>query len=120
MTSTGPMAFPPLPQHSLGWSADIHTAHEIVKKTYDEALRVLRSDGFPDPIRVSFHIDALTSTALPILEALPSGAGHEDECLPDEWVVGVAGLIEQAVQNLREMEHVVSRLSVQFSARGPY
>lgn len=111
-----PVIFPPLPQHNNGWPADICAAHEIIKRTYEQALDVLRSDGLPDPIRVSFHVDALTSTALPILEALiPGGAIHEDESLPHEWLMNAARLIGQAVRDLRDMAHVVNMLFVQFS-----
>jgi len=88
-------------------------------KTYDQALYyVLRFNGFPDPTWVSFHIDALTSTALPVLEALiPSSASHENECLLHEWVVAVVTLIEQAVRNLQDMSHVVNTLFALFSVR---
>jgi len=119
MTPTAQRVFPLLPWHNLGrWPADIHAAHEIVRKTYDHAACVLRSDGFPDPTRVAFHIDALSSKALPLLEALiPSGASHEDKCLPLEWIVGVAELLGQVIQDLQAMGHIVNTLSVQFSVR---
>jgi len=108
--------FPPLPRHRNGWPADICAAHEIMKRTYEQALDVLRSDGLPDPIRVSFHVDALTSTALPILEALiPIGTIHEDESLPHEWLMDAARLFGQAVRDLQDMAHVVNMLFVQFS-----
>lgn len=118
MSSTTLLAFPPLPQHSLGrWPADIDAAHRTLKKMYDQALYVLRSDdGFPNPTRVSFHIDALTSTALPILEALVpcSSASHDgNEYLPQDWVVSVAELIGKAVRDLQDMAHVVDTLEQQ-------
>ena len=119
MTSTIQSLFPPLPQHNLGgWPADIHAAHEVIRKAYDHATCVLQSDGFPDPTQVAFHINALSSNALPILEALiPSSASDEDEHLPLEWIVGVAELLGQAVQDLQAMAHIVNTLSVQFSVR---
>ena len=116
MATAQPMMFPPLPQHNNRWSADICATHEIIKRTYEQALDVLRSDGLPDPIRISFHVDALTSTALPILEALiPGGAIHEDESVPHEWLMDAARLIGQAVRDLWDMVHVVNMLFVRFS-----
>ncbi|KIM59842.1 hypothetical protein SCLCIDRAFT_9868 [Scleroderma citrinum Foug A] len=96
------------------WPAEVHEAYEVIKKTYDQAVCVLRSDSSSDPTRVTFHIDALSSTALPILEALiPSSISYEDECLPIEWIVGVARLLGQAVQDLQAMAHVANTLEQQ-------
>ncbi|KAI6013033.1 hypothetical protein EDC04DRAFT_2609426 [Pisolithus marmoratus] len=89
--------------------ADIHAAHETLKKMYNQGLFALHSDGFPDPTWVSFHINTLTSTALPILEALITSASHEDGYLPHEWVVGVARLIGQTVQDLQDMAQQAAR-----------
>ncbi|KIN95034.1 hypothetical protein M404DRAFT_34491 [Pisolithus tinctorius Marx 270] len=110
MSSIAQLVFPPLPQPSLGrWPANIQAAHRTIKKVHNQALYVLQSDSFLDPTWVSFHIEALASTALPILEALlPSSASHEDEPLPQEWLVGVARLIGQAVQDLQDVAQVVN------------
>ncbi|KAI6039377.1 hypothetical protein EDC04DRAFT_2895313 [Pisolithus marmoratus] len=112
--STSQLAFPPLPQHNCGrWQADILAAHETLKKMYNQALFVLHFDGFLDPTQVSFHIDTLTSTVLPILEALIPGANHEDGHLPHEWVVGVARLTGQTVQDLWDMAQVINAFKQQ-------
>jgi len=98
-----PLSLPPLPER-LGiagnWSAEIQTAYEIVQRTYNYALRVLRADG-ADPTRIAFHIDALSTTALPILEALiPDLDGDDSTSLPAEWLVNVATILGCMVSNL--------------------
>ena len=122
MTSTAQRVFPLLPRHYHGgWPADVHNAYEVIKRTYDQAVCVLQSDSSSDPTRVAFHVDALSSTALPILEALiPSSASHEDECLPVEWIMGVGRLLGQVVQDLQALAHVANTLSVRFCVRELY
>ena len=108
--------FPPLPERDLGpWPPDIQAGYAIVERIYNHASQVLRSDGFPEPTRIAFHVDALESTALPILKALvPDVSAPEEECLPQEWVVGAAQQVEMAVQDLQDMVEAVTAMSVPF------
>lgn len=63
-------AFSLLPESDRGpWAPDIQVGYAIVEWIYNEATQGLRSDEFPESTRIAFHINALSSTALPILKA---------------------------------------------------
>ncbi|KAL4080551.1 hypothetical protein J3A83DRAFT_4184577 [Scleroderma citrinum] len=86
------------------WPADVQAAHEVIQRTYNRAVHVLQCGGSPDPMQIAFHINALSSMALPVLKALISSGTHgsENECLP--WVVkafkqhnvGVPDLVQES------------------------
>jgi len=103
-----PSSLPPLPERAGRWSAEIQAAYETVQRTYDYAIRVLRADG-ADPTRIAFHMDALSTTALPILEALvPDLDDDNSASLPVEWLVDVAAILGCTVSNLELLGKTVN------------
>ncbi|KAL4066457.1 hypothetical protein V8B97DRAFT_2025423 [Scleroderma yunnanense] len=105
MASFEELTFPLLPENSLTpWPADVQAAHEVIQRTYNRAVHVLQCGGSPDPMQIAFHINALSSMALPVLKALISSGTHgsENECLPCEWLVDLqdmAGVVKAFKQH---------------------
>lgn len=105
-----PLSLPLLPE-TKNWSAEIQAAYENIQHTYDHAIRVLRAEG-ADPTRIAFHVDAISSNALPILEALTPNASNTDsdsesdemsESLPVKWLADVAMVLGCVVSGLEHL-----------------
>lgn len=103
-----PLSLPLLPE-TKNWSAEIQAAYESVRRTYNHAIRVLRADG-ADPTRIAFHVDAILSNAIPILQALVPDIDSDDnlESLPVEWLANVATQLGRAVTNLEHLGTTVN------------
>lgn len=83
------------------WSAVVHTAHAQLQNTYNHALRIFLDDG-GHLTRIVFHIDRISTEALPLLFDLsPSPDEAPDGILPIERLETVSGLLGQAVYDLR-------------------
>ncbi|KAG1848048.1 hypothetical protein DFJ58DRAFT_796677, partial [Suillus subalutaceus] len=100
------LSLPLLPE-TKNWSAEIQAAYENIQHTYDHAIRVLRADG-AEPTRIAFHVDAISSNALPILEALTPDADNTDsdemsESLPVKWLADVAMVLGCVVSGLEHL-----------------
>ncbi|KAF7987119.1 hypothetical protein HWV62_321 [Athelia sp. TMB] len=73
-------------------------AHQIIDDIYTRALRVLRQDD-SDPLRPHFHIDSISSDAIPVLEALE----RDEELHMDgmsQWLEEVAAVLGHLVVHL--------------------
>ena len=81
--STLPPTLPGLPYTSHHtWSANIQTAHQVLANIYHQAFTVTQQGDAADPLRLAFHIDTITSDAIPILSAIEEEAEAKD--CPDE------------------------------------
>jgi len=115
-----PLSLPLLPE-TKNWSAEIQAAYKNIQHTYDHAIQVLRVDG-ADPVHIAFHVDAISSNALLILEALiPDGAtvNLDDnlESLPVKWLDDVAAMLGCAVSDLEQLGTTVNEQEVIFFNR---
>lgn len=109
--------FPHLParaQNTVLWPAAVREAYKFLESTYNHATHVLLVDG-ADPTRISFHVDRITSRALPILMELTSDSdeahidGLHEDTLPEAWLDAVATLLGQVV--LSELQSLGTTLS---------
>jgi hypothetical protein len=107
---TFPTTFLSLPSRDphKTWSANIHAAHRVICNLYRHASAVLHLED-ADPAQVSFHINAVTSDALPILQAMEdeppslfSDASSESSRLPCEWLSAAAQQLGNLVVALRD------------------
>jgi len=95
-----PSIFPPLPEHADGpWPVHIVTAHNLTNDIYVHALRVL--DENSDPSRAAFHIDAITSDAIPVLSAIEEEKKNRNIKISDDWLFENAKLLGNLVVSLR-------------------
>ncbi|KAG1886264.1 hypothetical protein F4604DRAFT_1917997 [Suillus subluteus] len=96
------LSLPLLPE-TKNWSAEIQIAYENVQHMYNHAIQVLQADE-ADPTHIAFHVDAISSNALPILEALvpDSDINSDDmlESLPVKWLADVATILGCVVSRL--------------------
>lgn len=87
-----PTALPQFPSRMLNqnpWSANIRTAHDTLSDIYRRAHRILSQED-ADPIQLTFHIDAVSGDAIPLLEALARDPqGHEMQ----DWLSHTAHLL---------------------------
>ncbi|KAG2351552.1 hypothetical protein BDR07DRAFT_1501032 [Suillus spraguei] len=117
-TQTIDASSPSLPSSLLllpetrNWLAEIQAAYENIQHTYNNAIQVLRADS-ADPIHIAFHVDAISSNALPILEVLIPDNGIDSdldtlESLPVKWLAEVATILGCVVSCL---EHLVATVN---------
>jgi len=71
-------------------------AHKYLRNVYDHATRVLHSDG-ADPTRIAFHVDRISSDALPVLLELASESECQGNVLPIDWLEGISTLFAEVV-----------------------
>jgi hypothetical protein len=101
-----PTAFPSLPpsQSGQGWPLNYLTAYQIISETYNHAIQILHQDDYKTSC-IGFYINAITSDALPLLEALETEGGSTAESLPSAWLQSsaiVLGWVVQALTSYRE------------------
>ena len=99
-----PEEFPQLPEHpdpSQGWLANVYKAHEVMSNVYRRAFRVLCQDE-SDPLQILFHIDAVSSGAVPLLEALENSKAELGFQFSVQWLLDSAELFGKLVLHLRE------------------
>lgn len=99
-----PDGFPRLPGHpnpSQGWPANVYKAHEVMSDVYRRAFRILRQDE-SDPLQLLFHIDAVSSDAIPLLEALENSEAELGFRFSMPWLLDSAELCGKLVLYLRE------------------
>ena len=101
-----PDHFPPLPNTAVR-SVNLDAAHHILKDLYQHAVNVLYQDG-PDPLRVSFHINAISSDAIPILAGIEEEDKMNEIPLLDGWLQQCAELLGELVVHLRYAKEVAS------------
>lgn len=64
-----PDSLPPLPENVNGWSANVHTAYQMLGSTFAHGLRLLhQEDG--EPLRLNIASEKLVNEMVPILEQL--------------------------------------------------
>jgi|ERR1700722_3567210 len=108
-----PTTFPPLP-HSRSWPANIQAAHQVLTDLYRNASAVLQLEDV-DPLQIAFHLDSITSDAVPVLCAMEREGESEqhvgDPQLPEEWLHAGAQVLGELVNSLQHLRE---------SARGRY
>jgi len=110
-----PSTFPPLPALPAGhlrWSANILEAHCTLQDTYKHAIQLARQEDL-DPLRVAFHIDAITSDSVPILVALENLQDSDETPLAEEWIHAAAELLGDLVVVLRHVGELAKGKYVQ-------
>jgi hypothetical protein len=96
-----PAMFPPLPP-SLEPSANIEAAHRVLTDIYRHASVLLQQED-ADPLRIAFHVDSITSDAIPVLCAMEreGGSEHSPTRLPEEWLQAGAQVLGELVVALQ-------------------
>lgn len=77
------------------WPPNIHEALTRIRTAYASAYRVLQQED-ADPLQISYHIDQITSTCIPLLVSV-----EEEELLPKTWLRECAELLGNVVVELR-------------------
>jgi len=97
-----PTAFPPLPPSPTGqgWPSKYIEAHKIVSNIFDHAIQVLNQDK-SDTSCIAFHMNAITSDALPLVEAFETEGASMSDCLPVEWIHTCARILGWTVLALQ-------------------
>jgi hypothetical protein len=114
---TLPEELPQLPHSLLPWSANILSAYQLLSNIYRNARSILRHDA-ADPLRVAFHIDAITSDAIPVLSAMEVEDNWDLDNGPklsEEWLVACAEIFGHLVVILRRIAEQIRGWFVQSS-----
>jgi len=94
-----PPYFPHLP-HDTSYPANILAAHDVISGIYQHVLQILAHED-ADPLRLSFHCNAITSDALPLLEAIGEDSGVTG-CSSRDWVVGASIALASVAARLQD------------------
>jgi hypothetical protein len=108
MASKLPALFPLLPQLPEGherWSPNVLESHRTLSELYRHAKNVASQEDL-DPLQVAFHVDSLTSDAIPILVALGSSDVLVETPLPEMWIISAAELLGDTVAELRHVREL--------------
>lgn len=102
-----PSHFPALPvnENAIPWPAMVIAAHEAISDIYAHAARIARQED-SDPLRMIFHIDAITSNAIPVLSALESESNNGFFALSEKWLHDAALLFGDVVVALKKAADV--------------
>jgi hypothetical protein len=99
-----PEVFPGLPGSpglNSSWAANVVRAHEVMCDVYRRAVRVLRQDD-SESLQLMFHIDSISSDAIPLLEALEDSVAELGFQFPQPWLHNCAEIFGRLVLLLRE------------------
>lgn len=99
-----PENFPSLPgfqEPNSSGAANVIRAHEVMSDVYRRAIRVLRQDD-SEPLQLMFHIDCVSSDAIPLLEALEDSEAELGFQFPQSWLHGCAEMFGRLVLFLQE------------------
>ncbi|KAG1906262.1 uncharacterized protein F5891DRAFT_1182509 [Suillus fuscotomentosus] len=96
------MDLPALPEHENRWPQNVYTAEGIISNIYNAAIRILRSND-AEPTRVAYHYDALSTEALPLLEAIESDTSPAAYQLLHDWLLVCARLIGEVAAMLKDI-----------------
>jgi hypothetical protein len=94
-----PASFPPLSPSAL-WSGNVLTAHKIISDIYAHAIRAIRQDD-TDSSRLAFHINALSSDTLSLLQGLESENGPQNRLTLNEWLANSTRVLAETVECLK-------------------
>jgi hypothetical protein len=103
MESILPQSFPLLPNLPFGherWSPNVLECHRTLNNLYCHARNLTNQEDL-DPLRVAFHVDALTSDAIQMLIALEGSEDSDETPLPEAWILDAAKLLGDTVAVLR-------------------
>jgi hypothetical protein len=78
----------------------VQEAHQSLGEIYRHAVQLANQEDL-DPLRVVFHVDAVTSDAVPILVALEGSQDSDETPLPEPWLHAAAELLADLVVVLR-------------------
>ncbi|KAG1906385.1 uncharacterized protein F5891DRAFT_1244701 [Suillus fuscotomentosus] len=96
------MDLPALPEHENRWPQNVYTVEGIISNIYNATIRILRSND-AEPTRVAYHYDALSTEALPLLEAIESDTSPADYQLLHDWLLVCARLIGEVAAMLKDI-----------------
>lgn len=105
MESILPKSFPLLPNLPFGherWSPNVLECHRTLSSLYRHACDLTNQEDL-DPLRVAFHVDALTSDAIQMLIALEDSEDSDETPLPEAWILNAAKLLGDTVVVLRHV-----------------
>ena len=104
-----PPQFPPLPEPTSGqWSPNVRDAHETLAAIYEHAVRVFSQED-SDPTRIAYHIDALSSHGLSLLQALEAESDlNDDQYVPDDWLRDTGLLLGELVGNMHLLKEAAT------------
>jgi hypothetical protein len=102
-----PAHFPKLPAIALQ-HANIVTAHNIISDLYKHALTVLQQEN-ADPLQISYHINSITSDAVPLLSGIEEESTGNNLPLSEDWLHDGARLLGDIVLHLQESKDVASQ-----------
>lgn len=96
-----PDSFPHLPQHAR-YPTNFLVAHDKISNVYRHALQVSAQED-ADPLQLIFHCDAVTNTALPLLEAIGEDPAVIEPVLGDWLIVAtmVLGMLSKRLADFR-------------------
>jgi hypothetical protein len=102
-----PDDFLQLPLCQDPWPADIQTVYNILRNAYGKAHQMTELED-PDPLRIAYHINYITTDVVQLMEALQSHSPRP-LALSDDWLHEAATLFGDLVNKLRGSQ-LTSRL----------
>ena len=111
-----PHDFYPLPTVVLEgtrqvWPPQVTSAYEVLKNIYSHAVRLSHQEEV-DALQTAFHIDAITSNAVPLLSAIEQEVTGGSVAIPLEWLHQSAQLLGRLVVSLRNQASLGEERSV--------
>lgn len=82
------------------WPPQVTSAYEVLKNIYFHAVRISCQEEV-DVLQTAFHIDAITSNAIPILSAVEQEVTSGSLAIPLEWLHQSAFLLGRLVVALQ-------------------
>jgi hypothetical protein len=74
-------------------TANVIQAHEVMSDIYCRAIRVLQQNDV-EPLQLMFHIDSVSSNAIPLLEALEGDDIEFEFQFPQAWLYNCAEMFD--------------------------
>jgi hypothetical protein len=99
-----PAEFLDLPFGRNSWPPDVQNAHSILSEAYRHARQLTELED-PDPLRVAFHINKISTDVIHVLEALES-YNDDTRTLPSAWLHDAAILLGELVKKLRASQQM--------------
>lgn len=84
----------------MPWLATVLATHKYLRNVYDHAAHVLVTDG-TDPVRITFHVDRISSNALRMLLELTSESELQANMLPIDRLQRVSLLFAEVKTGLQ-------------------
>lgn len=82
------------------WPPQVTSAHEVLKNIYAHAVRISHQEEV-DALQTAFHIDAISSNAIPLLSSIEQEVRGGSLAIPLEWLHQSARVMGNLVAGLR-------------------